>query len=101
MAQRAEGVGAQSRVRRSEGPESREQGAGGQVGRWAGVRRADLMLGRKRREREPWTWQGAACSHGHEAGDVGSEKPKTKGRGRSRADSSQHIYWSFPWCFDM
>ena len=52
MAQRAEGVGAQSRVRRSEGPESREQGAGGQVGRWAGVRRADLMLGRKRRERE-------------------------------------------------
>ena len=99
MAQRAEGVGAQSRVRRSEGPESREQGAGGQVGRcppcrpYAGEEEA--------REREPWTWQGAACSHGHEAGDVGSEKPKTKGRGRSRANSSQHIYWLFPWCFDM
>ena len=76
MAQRVEGAGAQSGARRSEGPESREQG---QVGRcppcrpYAGEEEA--------REREPWTWQGAACGHGREGGDVGSENQRPKGEG--------------------
>ena len=77
MAQRAEGAGAQSRVRRSEGPESREQGAGGQVSAVQTL----CWGGRGEREREPWTWQGAACGHGREGGDVGSENQRPKGEG--------------------
>ena len=33
------------------------------------------------RESEPWTWQGAACGHGREAGDLGSENQRLKGEG--------------------
>ena len=59
MAQRVEGAGAQGGARRSEGPESREQGAGGQVSTvqtlcWGGRGERESALDLARSSLRPW-----------------------------------------------
>ena len=50
------------------------------------ARESERALDLARSGLQPWPWGWGRRLR----------KPKTEGRERSRVDSSQHIYWSFP-----